>query len=486
MAISHYRIWIFILILSVTRLTGQGQPTSANKEIQALNHYVDFTNESIHGLLIVHRLLENFNKNINKYVDLPENIVNLYSNKDLPQDIFDDPEQWFYDVSPNELFRKIESTRQVLPADIDTRLFQSATAMKNITFAINNLRFDIDKLIPTLDLTKRENLSLVYDKLEEGVSLYKEFYRHQTELENGISDYVKSIRQTDEDLQFPAVLKEMKNVYQTQKNALAALYDKQDDDYNQLYQLQKDALKKFESVRLTDYNSTRLINAKVQTYWNNIKKQTSASLDIQKKFLDYEEIPEEYKIYERFYYFYNIAVINKFNRYGNGVVYEMNRILDYLDIPVVHFCEMPHYFKVIYPKILDSTEYLASSDPNIKRTPVAVRERNVKIADRIIYVDSAVVEFKLFDNKIIDNDIVTMNFNGDWIIEKYRLSEKPYIFKLALNKIGKNFLLLHAEDVGRQPPCTIALSYFYKGVLQNIYLNSDYHMSELIEIVIQE
>jgi hypothetical protein len=470
----------------VWNLTGQNQARPSNEEIKALNNYVDFTNESIHGLLIVHRLLENFNKNINKYVDLPENIVNLYSNKDLPQDIFDDPEKWFYDLSPNELFKKIESSRQILPANVDARLYQSASSMKNITNAINNLRFEIDQLIPTLDLTKRENLSLVYDKLEEGVTYYKEFYRHQTDLENTISEYVKTFKQTDDDLQFPAVLKELQNVYKTQKNALVALYFRQDDDFDNLFNLQKEALRKFESIKLSDYNSTRLVNSKVQTYWSNIKKQSAASLNMQKSFINYEEIPEEYKIYERFYYFYNIAVINKFNRYGNGVVYEMNRILDYLEIPMVHFFEMPHYFKVIYPKILDSTEYLASSDPNIKRTPEAVRDRQVKIADRVIYVDSAVVEFRLFDNKIIDNDIVTINFNGDWIIEKYRLSEKPYMFKLALNKIGKNFLLLHAEDVGRQPPCTIALSYFYRGVLQNIFLNSDYNSSELIEIIIQE
>lgn len=486
MARNQHLIFLFILFFSLSNLAGQSQPRPSQEEMKALNHYVDFTNESIHGLLIVHRLLENFNKNINKYVDLPENIVNLYSNKDLPQDIFDDPEKWFYDISPNELFKKIENSRQILPSDVDARLFQSASSMKNITYAINNLRFEIDQLIPSLDLTKRENLSLVYDKLEEGVTYYKEFYRHQTELEKTISEYVKTFKQSDEDLQFPAVLKELQNVYQTQKNALVALYFRQDDDYNNLFNLQKEALKKFEAIKLSDYNSTRLVNSKVQTYWSNIKKQTAASLNIQKSFLNYEEIPEEYKIYERFYYFYNIAVINKFNRYGNGIVYEMNRILDYLDIPMIHFFEMPHYFKVIYPKILDSTEYLASSDPNIKRTPEAVRDRQVKIADRIIYVDSAVVEFRLFDNKIIDNDIVTMNFNGDWIIEKYRLSEKPYIFKLALNKIGKNFLLLHAEDVGRQPPCTIALSYFYRGVLQNIYLNSDYNSSELIEIIIQE
>ena len=43
---------------------------SQTEQVKALNNYVQFTNESIHGLLIVHRLLENFNQEVNKYVDL--------------------------------------------------------------------------------------------------------------------------------------------------------------------------------------------------------------------------------------------------------------------------------------------------------------------------------------------------------------------------------------------------------------------------------
>jgi len=83
------------------QVTAQAKANQEEK-LKAINNYVQFTNESTHGLLIVHRLLENFNKNINKYVDLPDQQINFYSNKDLPQDIFEDSENWFYDTSPNE------------------------------------------------------------------------------------------------------------------------------------------------------------------------------------------------------------------------------------------------------------------------------------------------------------------------------------------------------------------------------------------------
>jgi hypothetical protein len=121
--------------------------------------------------------------------------------------------------------------------------------------------------------------------------------------------------------------------------------------------------------------------------------------------LSLRPIPEEYKLYDKYYYYYNISAINKFNRYGNGIVFEKNRIIEYLGVPVVRFFEMPHYFKVIYPKMLDKTEFLAASDPVITELPKVVKGRSVVLATRTIKVDSTVVNFDVYDHKIIDGDV---------------------------------------------------------------------------------
>ena len=84
----------FSFLLSLSLL---GNPPVS---VSTLNDYVKFTNESIHGMLIVHRLLELYNQDINKYVDLEGYELNFFSNADLPQDIFEDPDQWFFDESP--------------------------------------------------------------------------------------------------------------------------------------------------------------------------------------------------------------------------------------------------------------------------------------------------------------------------------------------------------------------------------------------------
>ena len=483
-SIKYFLITVALCFISETSVI-YAQDADNNTKIKAINNYVNFSNESTHGMLIVHRLLENFNKSINKFVDLPDQKINFYSNKDLPVDIFEDPEDWFYETSPNEWYNKINQNKGQLPANVETKLSGSASKMKSIIASINKIRFDLEDMIQKLDLTKRENLSLVYDKLEEAVTLYKDYYTHQQVLESEVSTYYKTLQVTENEIQFPAVVKSIDDLYNATRSALHALYIKEDESFRDLIKKQQLALSKFSAIQLTDYNSTRLINPKMQTYWNSIIKQSKESLVAQQLFVESENIPEEFKIYNKYYYYYNISVINKFNRYGNGIVFEMNRIIEYLSIPVPRYFEMPHYFKVIYPKILEKTEFLAASDPVIKALPKTVKGRSVITATRTITVDSFIVDLQMYDHKIVDKDIVSLSFNGDWIVEKYSITEKPYDFKLKLNEEGKNFLLLHADDMGRQPPATIALSYKYKGKKQLIILNSDTVKSEVIEIIVK-
>jgi hypothetical protein len=455
-------------------------------KLNVLNTYVNFSNEGTHGLLIVHRLLENFNKNINKYVDLPDQQINFYSNKDLPQDIFQDDENWFYDTSPNEYYDIITKSSGVLPVATETKLKAIAGDMKTIMSNVNKIRFDLEKMISTLDLTKRENLSIVYDKLEEGVKLYKSYFDKQMILEKEITTTYTSLSIKPDSTVHLSVTTSLKDVYTTTYKALKAMYNKEDEQYPDLIKAQEAAFAKLNDINLATLKNTKLLHPKIQLYWGNIKKQTTESIKAQKAFAESENIPEEYKLYGKHYFYYNISVINKFNRYGNGIVFEINRIYEFLNLPLLKHFELPHYFKVVYPKLLTKTDYLASADPVIKALPKVVKGRNVVAANRTIIVDKEVVDFQLYDHKIIDKDVVSLSFNGEWIVEKFQISEKPKPFTLKLNTEGKNFLLLHADDMGRQPPATIALSYSYKGKKELIILNSDTIKSEVIEIVLQK
>lgn len=69
-----------------------------------------------------------------------------------------------------------------------------------------------------------------------------------------------------------------------------------------------------------------------------------------------------------------------------------------------------------------------------------------------------------------------------WVLRKQLLKNEPYELKLRLNDSGRNYLVLHAENIGKRPPNTMALKYTYRGKEHEIILNSDMQQSELIEI----
>ncbi len=184
-------VWFFIMVGVFEPVNSQPAPfnNTADPTLKALNNYVYFVNESIHGLLIVHRLLENFNLDINKYVDLDSYQINFYSNKDLPEDIFEDPEKWFYDVSPYEWYDIALKESDQLEKGYSDKLNADARYIRETISKINGKRFVIEDLIQSRTLSNPDELQQVYDQLEECVELYESFYRAQLRMESTIYSY---------------------------------------------------------------------------------------------------------------------------------------------------------------------------------------------------------------------------------------------------------------------------------------------------------
>ncbi len=449
----------------------------AQENIAALNNYVDFINEGTHGLLIVVKLLENFNLDINQYVDLASYKINNYNNDDLPKDIFEDKEHWFYDVSPYELHAKCLANGANLKSK--SALDQKATQLKGILTNINKIRFDLESLIKNNDLKVRANLTNVYKKLEEGVKFYEDFFHLQREMENII---YADAQLYNEDLgSSSSIYKDMKILYETSRDLLLKLREKEVTHFNQVLKLQSRAVQDLKQFSIP--NQPKYQTSKFKFNWDNV---LSSASNLNSSFAQFETgaPTEQYQIYGKYYYFYNVNCISKFNRYGTGIVSGINNTVNYLSIPVVKFTELPHYFKVIYPKKLEKVDYVEASVKQINYIPKEIKERKVSSGNRKIRVTEDVVEFMFYDHMIVDGDIASVNFNGEWIMEKEELELAPKKFKLKLNREGKNYLLLHADNIGQRPPCTIGISYMMGGSKKEIILSSDLEVSEMIELEI--
>ena len=132
--------------------------------------------------------------------------------------------------------------------------------------------------------------------------------------------------------------------------------------------------------------------------------------------------------------------------------------------PNHHACNTPATTKVIFEK---------SKDINGRKTEV------IETVD----IDESRVTIKIWDSDKVDGDIISLNLNGYWVLKNYKITDKVKTIMFTLTS-DSNDLILYAENLGRMPPNTAAISVWNgKEKIKELVLNSDKGRSEGIRIL---
>jgi len=99
------------------------------------------------------------------------------------------------------------------------------------------------------------------------------------------------------------------------------------------------------------------------------------------------------------------------------------------------------------------TETTAAKDKEVKETPAAFETRNTK-ESKVLQVKSSKIKVELYDDGEIDNDVVSVYFNKNLIVDKKSLTDKPHTINLELVPGKSNELVLYADNLGNIPPNT--------------------------------
>jgi hypothetical protein len=83
-------------------------------------------------------------------------------------------------------------------------------------------------------------------------------------------------------------------------------------------------------------------------------------------------------------------------------------------------------------------------------------QRKVKVA-RVLEVKNKNIRIRVWDNGVVDGDVLTLFLNGEQILRNYRVSKTKRSIPVQL-KEENNILILHADDLGDIPPNTVAVS----------------------------
>jgi hypothetical protein len=98
-----------------------------------------------------------------------------------------------------------------------------------------------------------------------------------------------------------------------------------------------------------------------------------------------------------------------------------------------------------------------------------------------IMVDSTQIQLKIWDNNLVDGDIISLSLNGTWILKQHTVTKGKKKLWIRLTQ-KSNILVLYAENLGSKPPNTAAIIVNDGKREQKIILNSDMGKSEAVHI----
>jgi len=100
-------------------------------------------------------------------------------------------------------------------------------------------------------------------------------------------------------------------------------------------------------------------------------------------------------------------------------------------------------------------------------------------------VDNTELQLKIWDNDLVDGDIISLQLNGNWILKEHTVTKGKKKLKIRLTQ-KVNTLVLYAENLGSKPPNTAAIMVYDGKIEHKIILQSDKGKSEAISITKNE
>lgn len=110
-------------------------------------------------------------------------------------------------------------------------------------------------------------------------------------------------------------------------------------------------------------------------------------------------------------------------------------------------------------------------DSNLVVKPV-IEGRGVEVGQTVEVTDEE-LKLLIWDADKQDGDIISLNFNGDWVLQNYKLRNKKTEVIVKLKPGEDNTLALYAINQGRIPPNTAAVMFWDGKEYKKMRMQSD-------------
>ena len=118
--------------------------------------------------------------------------------------------------------------------------------------------------------------------------------------------------------------------------------------------------------------------------------------------------------------------------------------------------------------------------------PETFLDRDVIVADKDINLNSREITISVWDEPIVDGDIISIYINGEKKIDKYEIlgiGEEKTI-NVTLKYEGYNYILLYAHNTGDTPPNTCKVKIQDNGEPKIIELESNLNTNGAFNLIV--
>lgn len=472
------RIIFFLFVISTFPLSVYSQ--NAN-EIEAYDTYIQFLNESVHGLFTAHALMVISNKEVNRYIDLDSYIINNISNDEVQTNLFDKSDKanytTFHTYSPLELQVISKEKSQALPGNVANKLNQQVDNIVSILNRINSIRIVLDDFIEQHDLNEKESIYGIFEHMEEGVSLFNNYQKAHAKLANEI-DMLKFNDSS-------TLYQDAKTIHETVQTILRNMRQENDTYVSHNINILESTFNNFNNT----VQSMGLGNS--STYNNNIKVKIEKIIGLVKNFINPGNVPVEHELYGKHYYYHNEITKRYFNWAGPGFVRHLNSLLKEQNIAFVNFVEEPLIFKVVYPMKRDEIDELNEEKEQLEERNANINTDRMRVTPSIpnqekedipAPVNSNIVTLEIYDHNMFDRDSISLSFNGVLKLDNYLITPQKKIIEIELDDNASNTLEVEAENWGIRAPNTFAIAYRFKGQRKKHYAEYNLNKDEKVTI----
>ncbi|MBK8474181.1 MAG: hypothetical protein IPL33_19550 [Sphingobacteriales bacterium] len=116
---------------------------------------------------------------------------------------------------------------------------------------------------------------------------------------------------------------------------------------------------------------------------------------------------------------------------------------------------------------------------NARGMPDLLGDRRVNTGKKE-FVRTDVIEVSVYDQEVEDGDIISLYFNGEWVLKEYTLKPIKRKITLHLDPNGDNHLVVYAHNLGTRPPNTVAVTVFDGKDERKLALSSSLRNSDSI------